>query len=192
MTSLKSRLARGAAAIHAFIADYDRIRAAARARHHPLPRLAPLGDLSLWALGLLRTGSALRALCGSAFGTRTILRVIFHIDVWSDAIGPGLRLPHPFGIVIGDGVTIGRGCTLMHHVTIQRGTTDVGDGVTLTNQVTVLAGSRIGERALIGAHSVVRGSIPAFAVAVGSPARVLRIEPDAGQVSRAEPQTASH
>lgn len=47
--------------------------------------------------------------------------------------------------------------------------------MTLTNQVTVLAGARIGDRALIGANSVVRGEIPADAVAVGSPARLIRI-----------------
>jgi serine O-acetyltransferase len=108
-------------------------------------------------------------------GTSTLLRLGFHIDVWSDAIGPGLRLPHPFNIIIGEGVEIGPACTLLHGVTLQNGSgTRVGQGVFLANGVTVLAGSRIGDGSLIGAASVVRGEIPPASVAVGAPARVVR------------------
>jgi acetyltransferase-like isoleucine patch superfamily enzyme len=41
-------------------------------------------------------------------------------------------------------------------------------------KVTVLKGSSIGEGSVIGAHSLVRGDIPAHCVAVGAPARVIR------------------
>jgi acetyltransferase-like isoleucine patch superfamily enzyme len=40
--------------------------------------------------------------------------------------------------------------------------------------VVVTGGVTIGERAVIGANSVVTGDIPAFSVAAGAPARVLR------------------
>jgi serine acetyltransferase len=134
-----------------------------------------LFDPSLWAVGLLRLSAALRGGLGSSLGLSTLLRLGFHIDVWSDTIGPGLRLPHPFNIIIGDGVEIGAGCTLLHGVTVQRGPgTRVGRGVVLANGVTVLAGSRIGDGSLVGAASVVRGEIPAASVAVGAPARVVR------------------
>ncbi|MFW2541554.1 acyltransferase [Primorskyibacter sp. 2E107] len=49
----------------------------------------------------------------------------------------------------------------------------IGNDVWLGTRVTVLPGARIGDGAIIGAHSVVRGEIPAMAVAVGSPARVV-------------------
>lgn len=49
----------------------------------------------------------------------------------------------------------------------------IGDDVWLGTRVTVLPGVRIGDGAIIGAHSVVRDDIPAMAVAVGSPARVV-------------------
>ena len=47
-------------------------------------------------------------------------------------------------------------------------------GVWLGQNVCVLAGSRIGERSIIGAGSVVNGHIPPFSIAVGSPAKVVK------------------
>jgi len=47
-------------------------------------------------------------------------------------------------------------------------------GVWLGENVSVLAGSIIGERSIIGANSVVRGEIPDYSVAVGNPARVIK------------------
>lgn len=139
------------------------------------PALAAAADPSLWALSLLRASAGLRASVGSSLGLSTLLRVAFHIDVWTDDIGPGLRLPHPFCIVLGEGVSVGAGCTLLHNVTVQRGAgTCVGDGAVLNTGVTVLAGSQIGDDAVVGANSVVRGVIPPGSVAVGAPARVLQ------------------
>ena len=40
--------------------------------------------------------------------------------------------------------------------------------------VVVTSGVRIGSRAVIGANSVVTADVPAYAVAAGAPARVLR------------------
>jgi serine acetyltransferase len=162
-------------ALAALAKDGARVVAAARASGSAHPRLAAMGDASMWALSLMRLSAALRASVGSSFGLSQVLRVGFHIDVWTDAIGGGLRLPHPFNVVIGDGATIGEGCTLMHNVTVQRGAgTRIGAGAVLGTGSVILAGANIGERALIGAASVVRGAVPARTVAVGSPARVVR------------------
>ena len=51
---------------------------------------------------------------------------------------------------------------------------DVDDNVWLGTHVVVTDGSRIGRDAIIGAGAVVVGDIPAFAIATGIPARVLR------------------
>lgn len=155
--------------------DRARVIHARRARGARFPEVSAWIDPSLWAMGLLRMGAALRAGVGTSLGLSTLLRLGFHIDVWSDAIGPGLRLPHPFNIIIGEGVELGPDCTLLHGVTLQNSPgTRIGRGVVLANGVTVLAGSRIGEGSLIGAASVVRGEIPPASVAVGVPARVVR------------------
>lgn len=55
-----------------------------------------------------------------------------------------------------------------------RGGIQVGDDVWLGGGVVVLDGARIGEGAVIGAGAVVRGTIPAGAVAAGVPARVVK------------------
>jgi serine acetyltransferase len=159
----------------AFLVDGARVLHAARERGARRPLLSTLSDPSLWAVGLMRLRTALRSGLGTSLGVSTVLRLGFHIDVWTDAIGPGLRLPHPFNIVIGDGVEIGQECTILHGVTVQRGEgTSIGRGVVLANGVTVLAGARIGDGSLIGTGSVVRGEVPAASVAVGAPARVVR------------------
>jgi acetyltransferase-like isoleucine patch superfamily enzyme len=57
---------------------------------------------------------------------------------------------------------------------------DVGDHVWLGAHVVVTDGSRIGRDAIVGAGAVVVGEIPDFAIAVGTPARVLRDRRDEG------------
>jgi acetyltransferase-like isoleucine patch superfamily enzyme len=54
----------------------------------------------------------------------------------------------------------------------------VEDHVWIGSRVTILPGVRIGQHSTIGAGSVVTKSIPAFSVAVGNPARVVRSLPD--------------
>ena len=51
----------------------------------------------------------------------------------------------------------------------------IGHGVWIGDSVIVLPGVTIGNGAVIGAGSVVTRSVPAYAVAAGNPARVLRM-----------------
>ena len=55
-----------------------------------------------------------------------------------------------------------------------KGPTRIGDNVWCGANVAVTSGVTIGERSVIGANSVVTTDIPAFSVAAGAPARVLR------------------
>lgn len=55
-----------------------------------------------------------------------------------------------------------------------KGPTRVGDNVWCGANVVVTGGVTIGERCVIGANSVVTRDLPAFSLAVGAPARVLR------------------
>ena len=50
----------------------------------------------------------------------------------------------------------------------------IGSGSWLGHGTVVLPGTDIGEHVVIGANSVVTGSIPSFSVAVGAPARVVK------------------
>ena len=55
-----------------------------------------------------------------------------------------------------------------------KGPTRIGDNVWCGVGVVVTSGVTIGERCVIGANSVVTSDIPAFSVAAGAPARVIR------------------
>lgn len=50
----------------------------------------------------------------------------------------------------------------------------IGDGVWIGEKCTILAGSKIGRKCVIGANSVVKGEIPPYTIAVGTPARPVK------------------
>lgn len=50
----------------------------------------------------------------------------------------------------------------------------IGPDTWIGVKVSVLRGSRIGRGSVLGAHAVVRGDIPEYSIAVGTPARVVR------------------
>lgn len=54
------------------------------------------------------------------------------------------------------------------------GPIDIGKNVWLGDGVAVLAGAKIGDGAIIGANSVVTGTIPPATIAVGAPAKPVR------------------
>jgi acetyltransferase-like isoleucine patch superfamily enzyme len=56
-----------------------------------------------------------------------------------------------------------------------RGGVQIGEHAWLGTRVTVLDGVRIGKHAIIGAHTLVTEDVPDWGVAVGTPARVVRI-----------------
>lgn len=65
---------------------------------------------------------------------------------------------------------------------LKTGPVKIGNGCWIGEKCTVLPGSTIGEKSIIGANSVVTGSIPAYSIAAGVPAKVLkRWNFDAGQ-----------
>jgi acetyltransferase-like isoleucine patch superfamily enzyme len=87
-------------------------------------------------------------------------------------------------IVLGDRVMLGQSCFLadgnhrfrdLDKPMLEQGydftPLKLADDVTITSKCTILAD--LGERAVIGANSVVSKPIPAFSVAVGAPAKVI-------------------
>jgi serine O-acetyltransferase len=97
------------------------------------------------------------------------------------ALGEGFVMQHSNGVVIASDVRTGRDCKLYQQVTLgtgwgsKPGVPILGDRVTIFAGAKVLGGVTIGDRARIGANAVVLDDVPADAVAVGIPARVVSI-----------------
>ena len=64
----------------------------------------------------------------------------------------------------------------------------IGPDTWLCTKVTVTKGSRIGRGAVVGAHAVVKGDIPDYAVAAGIPAKVVRDRRAAYEADAAAPR----
>ena len=94
------------------------------------------------------------------------------------ALGGGLIMTHPNGIVIHPDARIGANCLIFQQVTIGVGTAPgvpvIGDHVDIGAGAKLLGGIRIGDHAKIGANSVVLKDVPGGATAVGIPARIIR------------------
>ncbi len=92
-------------------------------------------------------------------------------------IGPGLRLTHTGGIVVGTGVVAGANLILYSGVLLgnygpgRPGQPTLGDDVRVCSKASILGPVRIGDRALIGAHALVVDDVPA-AGTVRAPAAV--------------------
>jgi serine O-acetyltransferase len=94
------------------------------------------------------------------------------------AIGPGLYIPHPGGMVL-MARRIGANCSFIHACTLgMRETWDfpvLGDAVFVGAGARVLGGIRLGDGCSVGANAVVIKDVPAGATAVGVPARVREV-----------------
>jgi serine O-acetyltransferase len=95
-------------------------------------------------------------------------------------IGGGLFLHHSEGVVIVDTATIGENCTFYTGCCLVHKANGTGQaGPTVADNVRFMIGSKIigpvsiGSHAVIGANAVVLKDVPAHAVAVGVPARLL-------------------
>ncbi len=97
-------------------------------------------------------------------------------------IGPGLVIKHPQAIVVNGQTSIGARCMLRASTTlgnvigrdgVETASPVIGDDVELGVGVIIVGPVTVGAGARIGAGSVVVKDVPAGAVAVGNPARVL-------------------
>ena len=95
-------------------------------------------------------------------------------------IGPGLRLPHPQGIVIGYRVRMGKNAGIYQNVTfgaLRDGDTSagrlpvVGDGCTFFSGCCVLGGITVADGTVVGANAVLTRSTERGGTYAGLPAR---------------------
>lgn len=110
-------------------------------------------------------------------------RKITGIDLHPGAkVGQGLFIDHGMGVVVGETAILENNVTLYHGVTLggvgkeveKRRHPKLEEGVIVGAGAIILGPITIGKGAKIGAGSVVLQDVPAYATAVGSPARIIQ------------------
>jgi serine O-acetyltransferase len=126
----------------------------------------------------------LRAVRGlAARAVKVAVEVATNIELpFTAEIGPGLELPHIGYVIVSSHAKIGANCTLTQGVTLgharggqqqKSGDPVLGDRVYVGPGAAVIGPVTVGDDALIGPGAVVTRSVPARAVVVGNPARIL-------------------
>ena len=144
----------------------------------------------LWGVLIYRFGRWANYECGIPivkfgfrliyFFLRKISDIIFDIGIWPESeIGYGLNV-HNSGIYIK--AKIGKNCVISQQVTIGHvggfkggGVPALGDNVYIGAGAKILGEVKIGNNVIIGANAVVISDIPDNAIAVGIPAKVVKI-----------------
>lgn len=109
-----------------------------------------------------------------------IIRVLFSCEVfYTIKIGEDFNIMHNgAGVVINHNAKIGNNCEVYQNVTIggngDGGVPQIGNNVSIYAGAVVLGGISIGDNVKIGANAVVLKDIPANAVAVGVPAKIVK------------------
>jgi serine O-acetyltransferase len=118
----------------------------------------------------------------SAFALRTLGMVLVSADfVPGMDVGPGLLMPHPNGVVIGNGLRVGANVTFGGGVTAGvkqpdvegGGFPQVCDGAIVLANAVLVGPVRVGRHAQVGANSVLLSDAPDYAVMFGLPARKI-------------------
>lgn len=111
-----------------------------------------------------------------------VSRLLTGVQIYYSAdIGPGLKVIHGHGTLIGAGCRIGSHFTIYQNVTVgdrlgkDSGTGKrpvIGDYVIASAGAQILGPITIGNRSIIGANSLVLHSVPENSIAAGIPAKV--------------------
>ncbi len=149
-------------------------------------RKALIDQPALWAIGVYRFGVwarrgprwARRVLSAPYFISYSLVRLLTGIDIPRSArIGPGLLIHHFGGIIIHPQAVVGSNCTLRHGVTIgardASGPATVGNDVVIGAYAQILGSVKVGDRATIGALTLVIKDVPVGATVVGIPAKEI-------------------
>ncbi|HEY9582896.1 MAG TPA: acyltransferase [Candidatus Paceibacterota bacterium] len=102
-------------------------------------------------------------------------------DTW---IGPFTILDGSGGLLIGDNCSISSGVQIYTHDTVDkrisngkapiiRAQTKIGNSCYIGPMTVIGKGVTIGNNSIVGTHSFVNKDIPAYSIAVGTPARVI-------------------
>lgn len=116
------------------------------------------------------------------------IKKIYGVEISPMAkIGPGFRIVHGLGTVIGNECTIGKNCVIYNQVTMgvswahgsQAKYPIIGDDVIVYSGAKILGGVRVGCGAVIAANAVVIRDVEDHTVIAGVPGRIITIGEEA-------------
>ena len=127
--------------------------------------------------------SVLRVFCGRLY-LRSSRRS--GLEILTPSLGGGVILPH-WGRIILNAGSIGSDLYVFHNVTVGddyvSGKPVIGSGVFIGTGSTVIGQITVGDHAMIAAGSVVVHDVPSCTIVAGNPARVVRAI-DAGRIEQ--------
>jgi acetyltransferase-like isoleucine patch superfamily enzyme len=111
----------------------------------------------------------------------------YNLEVGDDVVvHRNVLLDDRGGIVLGDRVSISDYANVYSHthsivdqLDVSNLKTVIGDGVRITYHATVLAGTQVGENAMVGAMALATRDVRPWHVNVGIPAKSVRVKPNA-------------
>jgi serine O-acetyltransferase len=144
------------------------------------------GSEGFWALVIHRLRKAVRGcrprwvwlpICLILGALNKLFTMVTHTNIHPDAqIGPGLFIPH-VGVRVHGNTKIGADCTIHQVCTVgagpRLGGATIGDHVAIGCHSSIIGAVRIGDCATIAPNSLVISDVPAGAMAMGVPARIL-------------------
>ncbi len=165
-----------------FWTDARELAAAARRDTDRRDVLHMMTTDAYWLLALFRLRQAARRLrIPLANRVLRLMQMMFGgVELGNEVrLGPGVYFIHSLGTVVGGTAAVGARVRFMGNNTIgtasDNGYPVIEDDVEIGAGARVLGPVRIGKGAVIGANAVVLSDIPAGAVAVGAPARIVRV-----------------
>jgi serine O-acetyltransferase len=141
--------------------------------YYGVEQLSPVATMRAWLNPAIQAAVLFRLISRSGKLRARMMRYIC-LSVFSSDVSPDCRIegplsiPHPVGIVIGSGVSVGGRVTLYQNVTLGRN--GRGDYPRIENDVTIFPGAvvvgnlTVGAGARVGANEFLSKSIPADSV----------------------------
>lgn len=109
------------------------------------------------------------------------VKIAFNTELPAECkIGKNLIIYHPYGIVVNKKTIMGDNVILRHQTTIGNkgngtgGVPHIGNNVNIGSGSALIGGIKVGDNAIIGAHSVVNKDVYDDTTVVGVPAKVVK------------------
>jgi len=111
---------------------------------------------------------------------RGVLRLILHLEIPLRHFERGLKLVHPYNVIIHPEAILGDNVVIYHNVTLaivktgrRKGVPSVGNRVTIYPNAILVGAVVVGDHAIIGPGSVVTCDVAAGKTVAGNPARLV-------------------